>query len=1388
MKSIQSILIISLLLFFPFSVFAQWITHTQIKENTLDAAHIWATSEDAIHWVGEASAKVAKSTDGGKNWTTQTLPGDAGIGTFARDMHFISANTGFIVGAINVGEFCIWRTDNGGDSWSLELLELFDAFGSLRSIHFIDPLNGFIVGSNNTALKTIDGGQNWTEISIDITPTSNFVAVDFIDKNTGFIASSNFTFSRTFDGGLTWETNETSIFWGNSEIQFFDAHNGFGLERDNGLYKTKDGGKSWDLVKQFPGFKGTMWWQNDQIGYVSTRMGEIYKTIDGGAHWSLQNMVVEQIISDFFFLTPTLGWAAVGDDSGSILKTTNGGGIGLNIGAREAGVCLKDTLFLEANLISNSTIRWELNGEFYSNEPNPIFIPRENGTFEFKAIIEEGNQLLSELYEFTPIYVPLDESIVMDRVFDTVCAGSIIDLNFSGVNNNANYRLEINGEIFEDEQNPISRRLEWTIDSLTENINFSVRKYDLNCGWVEQLGRKVAVVEPPLANLELVTPRSLVCARDTANIIILNAQKGVGYQVFSEGRFRTGVLTATQDADFSLSLNRQVKTVNYTVQASRSKGCTRLIEDSVSIEVINLFPSFSVEALNVPIDSPMTIHNTSPDSLTFKWTMSNGTSSMDMHPNPVTFSEEKEQSIHLEVSSPFGCKETVTKTINMYDSAMLSDFWLQKEGPTRVSNLHLWNMQIDKQGSIYYAYNFDHLNDDIFDINTHAGEAATAFDEVIIKKDKKGVLQWYSEINSVNEATFSVNDFALSPTNNLIALISHVGVINIQSTDGNHYESADQRGMLIIEFRPSGVIHKVHQLTNVAPPSNQLRRDYSSGLSVEMDQDGAIFITGRWYYSVTNDELIYTNPEGIQSTINSLEEPAFSNDGIGFFVAKIDSAETVSWAKSYFHSAISGRVRQLFRPVEIRSDKLGGIYLWATGFKEDNRAEYFHKVILTKVDSMGKDVWNFSGTMEEDWDKDRYMLAHNLEVDEQGNAFLLGTVYGANRFTSHRGTQTVLGQFLAKVNTNGKIEWLRYLNTASQQDGLDNINTFGLGLAIDNGLIYVRSKKCSWKTLRVFPVCHNPSENDEEDQNISIWDMDGNLLQIIPVHNTGCSSISHNMHPTIFDVKDEAMYLLGDVSEMIEEIVEGFPNENTSKNNYLARIEDNKAYYPFITRPFDNIANCHINLCEYGSEELSVSNVFTNIKWLVDGFLIRFQPTSVRVQEAEVPKIIQEGEFLAVRPSQSYYYWYDATTDELLSSGSRLEAGRFRPKIGETYYFRGYDGNCLVPTDTFSIDAEGMLITSLRETIQFSSLNIYPNPTNNLVTISFNPINYQKHWQISIFNVLNQQVFLKPIEINNGSAVNFSYNVQDLARGLYHIVLQSEDQQEIALGKLVVIK
>src|SRR6185369_6034435 len=72
-----------------------------------------------------------------------------------------------------------------------------------------------------------------------------------------------------------------------TKFDFISDSIGFGLGTDTWLYRSKDGGRTWEKVANVPGYRG---WAVDFVdserGYIGNGPDNLVRTDDGGATWA----------------------------------------------------------------------------------------------------------------------------------------------------------------------------------------------------------------------------------------------------------------------------------------------------------------------------------------------------------------------------------------------------------------------------------------------------------------------------------------------------------------------------------------------------------------------------------------------------------------------------------------------------------------------------------------------------------------------------------------------------------------------------------------------------------------------------------------------------------------------------------------------------------------------------------------------------------------------------------------------------------------------------------------------------------------------------------------------------------------------------------------------
>lgn len=229
-----------------------------------------------VAWASGAKGTVLRTVDG-KAWQAMQVP-DADKIDF-RDIQAFDAKTAVVMGAGPGAASRIYRTEDGGATWTLVTTNAV-AEGFWDAMAFWDKDNGILFGDpvkgSFQVYTTGDGGRSWQEVAakgLEAMPNEGAFAASgtcLTVAGTGdaWIATGGSASSRVFhslDRGKTWRVASTPIPAGAAargvfSVAFLNQKEGFAAGGDyketrmagiNGAY-TLDGGASWMPVQVAP--------------------------------------------------------------------------------------------------------------------------------------------------------------------------------------------------------------------------------------------------------------------------------------------------------------------------------------------------------------------------------------------------------------------------------------------------------------------------------------------------------------------------------------------------------------------------------------------------------------------------------------------------------------------------------------------------------------------------------------------------------------------------------------------------------------------------------------------------------------------------------------------------------------------------------------------------------------------------------------------------------------------------------------------------------------------------------------------------------------------------------------------------------------------------------
>src|SRR5262249_20736429 len=116
------------------------------------------------------------------------------------------------------------------------------------------------------------------------------------------------------------------------DLVFTGTRTGWMIGDYKHLYRTSDGGISWQETIKGKGNLNSICFSDLQHGWVSGQHGVIYNTSDGGDSWNTQTSSTRENLDQILFVDVRHGWAIGGSAAGSLLDwepmflvTKNGG-------------------------------------------------------------------------------------------------------------------------------------------------------------------------------------------------------------------------------------------------------------------------------------------------------------------------------------------------------------------------------------------------------------------------------------------------------------------------------------------------------------------------------------------------------------------------------------------------------------------------------------------------------------------------------------------------------------------------------------------------------------------------------------------------------------------------------------------------------------------------------------------------------------------------------------------------------------------------------------------------------------------------------------------------------------------------------------------------------
>jgi photosystem II stability/assembly factor-like uncharacterized protein len=166
------------------------------------ASHYYIVDSNTYYGCNSnGSNNLMKTTNTGQNWAFLYSPI---YGVDWKEIHFINANTGFLVG----NKSGIIKTTNGY-YFTIEQSGITNSELVFNSVYMIDSLNVYVVGDIGVIYNTTNGGFSWNLQNSGV--ADDLTKVRFCNSKTGWIIGEGGVILHTTSAGAVWVSNNSQI-------------------------------------------------------------------------------------------------------------------------------------------------------------------------------------------------------------------------------------------------------------------------------------------------------------------------------------------------------------------------------------------------------------------------------------------------------------------------------------------------------------------------------------------------------------------------------------------------------------------------------------------------------------------------------------------------------------------------------------------------------------------------------------------------------------------------------------------------------------------------------------------------------------------------------------------------------------------------------------------------------------------------------------------------------------------------------------------------------------------------------------------------------------------------------------------------------------------------